>query len=130
MLYLLGLFDWIGRDVALSETTAIGIAGWSISSNSRTFNKQTGGGNFGVVEQEHLQLAILLAVFMILLLVQQHFIKNNVLLGTSTTAINTEVEFMVAGDINTVSTIRIKGFIQHHFWRNRDAFNSYIYWIS
>jgi hypothetical protein len=67
-------------DVALSETTAIGIAGWSISSNSRTFNKQTGGGTTWVVEQEHLQLAILL-VFMILLLVQQHFIKNNVLLG-------------------------------------------------
>jgi hypothetical protein len=75
MLYPLGLFglDW---EIALSETTAIGIAGWSISSNSRTFNKQTGGGTTWVVEQEHLQLAIPLAVFMILLLVQQHFIKK------------------------------------------------------
>jgi uncharacterized protein YunC (DUF1805 family) len=58
------------------------------------------------VEQEHLQLAIPLAVFMILLLVQQHLYV--MCCGTSTTAINTEVEFMVAGDINTVSTIRIK----------------------
>jgi hypothetical protein len=71
--------DW---EIALSET--VGIAGWSISSNSRTFNKQTGGGTSWVVEQEHLQLAI--PVVLILLLVQQHFIKNNVLLGTSTTA--------------------------------------------
>ena len=36
---------WVGiGDSALSQTTSIGLAGWSISSHSRTFNKQTGGG--------------------------------------------------------------------------------------
>jgi hypothetical protein len=100
---------WVGLgDISLDQTVAIGIAGWSISSNSRTFNKQTGGGTvwgsgtrtfttgdiIGCVYDSNAGTAI--------------FYKNNVLLGTSTSAITGTVEFMVAGDINTVSTMRIK----------------------
>lgn len=100
---------WVGiGDIALSQTTAIGIAGWSISSNSRTFNKQTGGGTtwgsgartfttgdvIGCVYDSNAGTAT--------------WYKNNTLLGTSTSAIAGDVEFMVASDINNVSTIRIK----------------------
>jgi len=100
---------WVGLgDAALSQTTAVGIAGWSISSNSRTFNKQTGGGTnwgggtrtfttgdtIGCIYDSNSGTAV--------------FYKNNTLLGTSTTSITGDVEFMVAGDINTIATIRIK----------------------
>ena len=100
---------WVGiGDVSLSQTTAIGIAGWSISSNSRTFNKQSGGGTtwgggartfasgdtIGCVYDSDTGSAT--------------FYKNNTLLGTSTTSITGEVEFMVAGDNGTVITVSLK----------------------
>jgi hypothetical protein len=59
-------------DVALSETTAIELlVGQFRQIQEHLINKLVVV-LLGVVEQEHLQLAILLAVFMILLLVQQH----------------------------------------------------------
>lgn len=100
---------WVGiGDFAIPQTTAIGTAGWTISSKSRTFNKQTGGGTtwgggartfasgdtIGCVYDSDTGSAT--------------FYKNNTLLGTSTTSITGEVEFMVAGDNGTAATIRIK----------------------
>lgn len=100
---------WVGLgDALLSQSSAVGIAGWSISSNSRTFNKQTGGGtNWGSGLRTFTTNDIIGCVYD-----SDNgtatFYKNNVLLGVSTSSITGDVEFMVAGDINTSATIRIK----------------------
>jgi hypothetical protein len=100
---------WIGiGDIALNQTTAIGIAGWSISSNSRTFNKQTGGGTVWGGGIRTFTTGDTISCVYDSDAGSANWYKNNTLLGTSTTSITGDVEFMVAGDINTISTIRIK----------------------
>lgn len=93
-------------DSTLSPSIAIATAGWSISSNSRVFNKAGGvvwGSDgftwsnndiIGCVYDSNVGSAT--------------WYKNNSLLGTSTTAITGNVEFMLAGSSGHVSTIRIK----------------------
>lgn len=100
---------WVGLgDALLGQSTAVGIAGWSISSNSRTFNKQTGGGtNWGGGSRTFTTNDII-GCFYDSDNGTATFYKNNILLGISTSSITGDVEFMVAGDINTSATIRIK----------------------
>ncbi len=100
---------WVGLgDVALNQTTAVGIAGWSISSNSRTFNKQTGGGTTWGSGARTFTTGDTIGCVYDSGAGSATWYKNNTLFGTSTNAITGDVEFMVAGDINSASTIRIK----------------------
>lgn len=100
---------WVGiGDSALSQTTSIGLAGWSISSNSRTFNKQTGGGTTWGGGARTFTTGDIIGCVYDSDAGTATWYKNNVLFGTSTSAITGEVEFMVASDINNGATIRIK----------------------
>ena len=100
---------WVGLgDTALAQTVAVGIAGWSISSNSRTFNKQTGEGTVWGGGTRTFTTGDIIGCVYDSDAGTATWYKNNVLWGTSTSAITGDVEFMVACDINNGATIRIK----------------------
>ena len=98
---------WVGLgDVSVPQTTAVGAAGWSIASDSKTNNKSGGvvwgsgtrtfttGDVIGCIYDSDAGTAT--------------WYKNNTLWGTSTSAIVGDVVFMIAGDKTTSATIRIK----------------------
>jgi len=99
---------WVGLgDFSIPQTSGVGIAGWSISSNSRYFNKQTGGGTTWGGGARTFKAGDVIGCVYDSNAGSATYYKNNVLLGTPTTAISGDVEFMVAADQGNVATIRI-----------------------
>jgi hypothetical protein len=101
--------SWVGlADSNISSSSAVGTSGWSISSNSRFFNKQGGGGTTWGGGNNGFTTGDIIGCVYNSGLGTATWYKNNVLMGTSTSAITGPVEFMMCSDNGGVSTIRIK----------------------